>query len=70
MKIAYYVILVMFVVAYLGTLLQWNDVRYQRDVWITTADWCYKAPESNRCRFWVEAGSEVIPRNYFYRNEK
>ena len=38
----------------LGALLFWNDMRYQRDVALVTADWCYRDNTTDRCRQWVE----------------
>ena len=37
---------------------------YQRDVALTTADWCYVNNNSNRCIQWVE--QIEIPRFYMY----
>ena len=39
--------------------LLWNDMRYQRDVALVTADWCSYKPYSNRCTQGLEKGKII-----------
>lgn len=33
-----------------GGFLFWNDMRFQRDTALITAEWCRDKPTSNRCQ--------------------
>lgn len=57
-------LLILFV-CYLITFCIANDMRYQRDVALVTADWCARAPDSQRCKQ-VVSGEWKIPHNFLY----
>ena len=59
-------IIIGFIIASVVWSLLWNDMRYQRDVALVTADWCSKDPNSSRCQQWLEP--EKITHWYTYTN--
>lgn len=65
MKNKIYKIIISFLITLIIiTFFLYSDMTYQRDVALTTADWCYVNNNSNRCIQWVE--QIEIPRFYMY----
>jgi hypothetical protein len=56
------------IIGLIGGYFAWNDMRYQRDVALTTADWCVKSPQGWRCQAFL-SGEEKIPFNLFYHDK-
>lgn len=44
-----------------------NDMRWQRDFWMVTADWCGKAPTRTRCQKAIEGLWPISFRPFYFR---